>query len=276
MVSKVAAIQMVSSASIGPNLFSAQSLIEKAVDDGASLVVLPECFSCMSKHLSELNLNQERFGEGRVQDFVAEMAQRFKIWIVGGTIPIEAQGEEKAYAASIIWDDQGKVVEHYNKIHLFDVYLAGKDEHYQESKSYVPGQALKVVETPFGKIGLTVCYDLRFPELYRSLRQKGAEIFTVPAAFTAATGKLHWQTLLSARAIENQCYVIAANQGGRHDNGRETFGHSMIIGPWGMNLGCHESDDGYVVADIDLVRLEVLREEFPVWQHAKLLSDSEQ
>ena len=271
MANKIAAIQMVSSTSIGPNLFAAQSLLEKAVDEGAELVVLPECFSCMPKRLDDLHLNKETFGSGRVQDFVAEMAQRFNVWVIGGTIPIAVAGEDRAYAASIVWDAQGQVVAHYNKIHLFDIYLAGSGEDYRESASYLPGDTVQVVETPVGNVGLSVCYDLRFPELYRALRQQGAEILAVPSAFTAATGKMHWQTLLTARAIENQCYVVAPNQGGVHENGRETYGHTMIVGPWGINLGCHKQDNGYVVADVDLVRLEVLREEFPVWSHVSLL-----
>ncbi len=270
MTSKVAAIQMVSCSAVGPNLMTMQLLVKQAVDQGAQLIVLPENFAFMGKTPQDTLLIKETFGSGRIQDFVAKCAQTNGIWIIAGTLPLATDDPNKISNATLVYNSDGQRVARYDKIHLFDVFLGGVSEVYQESSYVKPGNQVVVIESPFGKIGLSVCYDLRFPELYRQLREKGADILVVPSAFTATTGRMHWRTLLRTRAIENQCYVIAPNQGGVHDNGRETHGHSMIIGPWGIVMGCKEVGIGAVVADIDLIRIQVLREEFPVWNHRRL------
>ncbi len=267
-MAKVAAIQMVSGGAIGPNLMQAEWLIAKAVDKGAKMVLLPESFALMSHDRKDMLLITETIGKGRIQDFMAECAQKFKIWIVAGTIPTTSPEDHRAYATSVVYDHTGTMVDYYHKIHLFDVELPGGESH-QESLTYYPGKEIKVVDSPFGGIGLSVCYDLRFPELYRQLRNQGADIIMVPSAFIEATGKVHWRTLLHARAIENQCYIVAANQGGVHEN-RVTYGHSTIVGPWGLTLDLHEKGPGFVMAHIDKIRVDVLREEFPVWEHKRL------
>jgi predicted amidohydrolase len=270
MTSKVAAIQMVSCSAVGPNLMTMQMLVNQAVEQGAQLIVLPENFAFMGNKDQDKLLIQEKIGSGRIQDFVAKCAQAHGVWIVAGTIPVTTDDPNKVASACLVFDGNGKQVARYDKIHLFDVFLGATGETYQESAHIKPGDEVVVVDSPFGKIGLSVCYDVRFPELYRQLREKGADILVVPSAFTATTGRMHWRTLLRTRAIENQCYLIAANQGGVHDNGRETHGHSMVIGPWGIVMGCKEVGIGTVVAEIDLVRIQVLREEFPVWDHRRL------
>lgn len=270
-MSKVAVIQMTSCAAVGPNLLATKLLVHKAADEGAKLVVLPENFAFIGKKAEDVLLIKENYGEdGRIQNFMRELARKNDIWIVGGTIPVATSDPHKVRSASIVWNNEGEIVARYDKIHLFDVTLAGVGETYHESAIYSHGDSVVLVETPFGAVGLSICYDLRFPELFGTLRQRGAEIITLPAAFTAATGRAHWEPLLRARAIENQCYFLAAAQFGRHDNHRETHGHSMIIDPWGEVIAEQAFGIGYQVADIDMLRLQILREEFPVWEHKKL------
>ena len=269
-MSKIAAIQMTSCSAIGPNLMTAQKLIIQAAELGAKVVVLPEYFACVPKQEKDIFLVQEPFGKGRVQDFMAKCAKENSVWIIAGTIPLSTSNPNKVSPACLVYNDQGEVVARYDKIHLFDARLGVTGEEYCESEYYQAGTQVVTVDTPVGKIGLSICYDLRFPELYRQLREQGADIFVLPAAFTAITGRMHWRTLLRTRAIENQCYMIAANQGGVHDNGRETHGSSMAVGPWGTVLEIKEVGIGVVMADVDLVRVQVLREEFPVWEHRKL------
>lgn len=271
-MTKVAAIQMVSCSAVGPNLMTARSLMQKAVDAGASLLVLPDNFALIGMKDEDRLLIREHYGEGRIQDFLATTAASLGVWLVGGTIPIiSEQDETKVRSACMVWNAQGQTVARYDKIHIFDVYMGATLHQYQESAFVEPGQDTVVVQTPIGRLGLCVNYDLRFPEVFRNLRRQGAEIFVLPSSFTAVTGRAHWRTLLRARAIENQCYMIAANQGGIHDSQKETFGHSMIVDGWGEILSCHEVGIGCVVADIDLIKLQVLREEFPTWEHRKLI-----
>jgi len=271
-MAKVAAIQMVSCSAVGPNLLTAKMLMQKAVDQGAQLLVLPENFALVGIKDEDKLVIRETYGSGRIQDFLAAQAAALNVWIVGGTIPLVVENHErKVRSSSIVWNAQGEAVARYDKIHLFDVYLGATMQQYQESKFIDAGSQAVVVQTPVGRVGLSICYDLRFPELYRDLRRQGAEILVVPSAFTAVTGRAHWRTLLRARAIENQCYLIAADQGGIHDNQRETYGHSMIIDGWGETLSSHATGIGTAVADIDLIKLQVLREEFPVWDHRKLI-----
>lgn len=268
-MSKCAAIQMASSPNIRSNLLEADKLIGEAVNAGAKLVALPENFALMGKHELDKVKAKEVDGEGLIQDFLSNVARKYGVWVIGGTIPLAGENDNKVKASCLVYDDRGERVGRYDKMHLFDVSVPDTDEEYRESDSIEPGDELVVLDTPFGKLGLSVCYDLRFPELYRKLSAQGAEILVVPAAFTAQTGAAHWEVLLRARAIENLCYVIAPNQGGFHINGRKTFGHSMIIDPWGVVLDCNKSGAGFVCAEIDHERLEKVRSAFPVLQHRR-------
>ncbi|WP_341326425.1 carbon-nitrogen hydrolase family protein [Methylotuvimicrobium sp. KM2] len=269
-MSKCAAIQMASSPNVGANLLEAEKLIGEAVNAGAELVVLPENFALMGESETDKLTIKEVDGNGPIQDFLTSTALKYKVWVVGGTIPLAGDNDNKVRAACLVYNDRGERIARYDKMHLFDVSVPDTEEEYRESNSIEPGHDPVVVDTPFGKLGLSVCYDLRFPELYRNLVAKGAEILLVPSAFTAQTGAAHWEVLLRARAIENLCYVIAPNQGGFHINGRKTFGHSMIVDPWGAVLGCHKNGGGFVCADIEHERLEKVRVSFPALQHRKI------
>ena len=268
-VKKVAAIQMVSTNCLQDNLKQAQELIEECVKSDVKLVVLPENFAFMGATENEKVSVGEALGEGPIQDFLASISVDNGIWLIAGTVPIQTNQSEKVSASCLVYSPQGQRVARYDKIHLFDVGVS--DEVYQESKCVEPGNKPIAVETPIGCIGLSVCYDVRFPELYRVLFAQGAEILTVPAAFTQITGRAHWEILLRARAIENQCYVIAPNQGGRHPGGRETYGHSMIIDPWGQILSQHEQGPGVVIAEFNPQEQAQVRAKFPVSLHRKIM-----
>ncbi|WMC10163.1 carbon-nitrogen hydrolase family protein [Oceanimonas pelagia] len=212
----------------------------------------------------------EPLGEGPVQDWLAAQAQRLGIWLVAGSLPTRIDGSDKLHTSCLVYDDRGQRVAHYHKLHLFDVDVADGHGRYRESDSFSPGSELCVVDSPFGRLGLSICYDLRFPELYRALREQGAEILMVPAAFTRVTGQAHWLPLLQARAIENQCYVLAADQVGVHAGGRQTWGHSVILDPWGEVCACLPDEEGLVCAPLERERLERVRRDMPVAQHARL------
>jgi nitrilase len=229
--------------------------------------VLPENFALMGRRESDKLALREQEGHGPLQDFLAEQAARHHLWLVGGTLPLQGRDAERTRASCLVYDDQGRRVARYDKLHLFDVQVVDSGERYQESASIEPGDQAAVVDTPFGRLGLAVCYDLRFPELFRALLAQGMELLALPAAFTAATGKAHWETLLRARAIENLCYGIAAAQGGRHSNGRETYGDSLIVDPWGVVLARLATGPGVVLADLDRDRLRHIRQQFPALQH---------
>ncbi|MDH5178806.1 MAG: carbon-nitrogen hydrolase family protein [Gammaproteobacteria bacterium] len=267
---RVAAIQMASGPNVGSNLTEAGRLIGRAADAGAGMVVLPENFAIMGLHETDKIKVREKNGSGHIQDFLAEQANRHGIWIVGGTVPIEAGDDAHVWAACQLYDDSGKIVTRYDKVHLFDVHLSEANETYNESATVEPGSSIVVSDTPFGKLGLAICYDLRFPELFRSMSDAGVEIIAIPSAFTAITGKAHWETLLRARAIENLSYVVASAQGGFHVNGRETYGHSMIVDPWGAILDELPRGSGFVIADIDLQKVKDTRRSFPVLEHRKM------
>jgi len=269
-VTRVAAIQMASGPNVNANLLEAARLLKKAAEAGAKLAVLPENFALMGMSEFDKVKIREADGEGVLQDFLAEQAAKLGIWLVGGTIPLAGHDPDKVNAACLLFDDKGKRVARYDKIHLFDVKITESDERYNESESIESGNKVVVVDTPFGKLGLAVCYDLRFPGLFRHMSEAGVEIFALPSAFTAITGKAHWETLVRARAIENLSYVIAAAQGGYHANGRETFGHSMIVDPWGIVLDELPRGSGVVVAEVERDRLHDLRRSFPVLEHRKL------
>ena len=269
-MSVVACVQMASGPNIGANLLEAERLIEEAVSQQARLVVLPENFALMGKTEHDKVMEREQPGSGAIQTFLAEQSSRHGIWLVGGTIPLVAKDENKIRASCLVFDDKGTQVARYDKIHLFDVELIDSDEQYTESETIEPGDEVVVIDSPFGRMGLAVCYDLRFPELFRQQLETGMEILVLPSAFTAITGRAHWEVLVRARAIENLCYVIAPDQGGFHLNGRETYGHSMIVDPWGTVLNSLARGPGVVCADIELGRLNSARRNFPSIAHRRL------
>lgn len=267
MTNKVAAIQMASGPNVGANLIEAGRLIKQAIDAGAKLIVLPENFAMMGLKESDKVDAREEEGKGKIQDFLAQTSSKNKVWIVAGTIPLASSDPKKVKAACLLYNDEGKVVARYDKIHLFDVSIEETGEKYNESSTIEAGSETVVVDTPFGRLGMAICYDLRFPELFRKMVDKGVEIIAMPSAFTAITGKAHWKPLIRARAIENLSYVIAAAQGGFHVNGRETHGNSMIVDPWGNVLNILQQGSGAVVAEIDREKLLRTRQNFPALKH---------
>lgn len=270
---RVAALQMTSGDDLAANLAAARRLLERAAGAGACLAALPENFAFMGAREADKLAHAEADGAGPIQDFLATAAQDLGLWIVAGTVPLAVEDDaRRVYPASLVYDADGRRVARYDKIHLFDVEVQrdGKLERYRESNSFKPGPWNAVtVDTPAGRLGLSVCYDLRFPELYRELVERGAELLTVPAAFTAKTGEAHWELLLRARAVENQCYVIASGQTGTHPGGRGTWGHSMICGPWGEILACEKEGEGLALASIDGAAQRALRQSFPVLDHRR-------
>ena len=269
-MNRIAAIQMASSPNVGANLTEAARLISRAVDAGAELVVLPENFAHMGmKELDKLTV-QETYGKGPIQNFLATQADKHRVWIVGGTIPIKSDDPNRVRAACLLYNERGKVMARYDKIHMFDVKIHESGETYIESQTIEPGREVVVADTPFGRLGLTVCYDIRFPELFRRMVNEKVEIIAIPSAFTATTGRAHWETLARARAIENLSYVIAAAQGGYHISGRETHGDSMIIDPWGKVLDRLPRGSGFVVANINLDFLRQVRRNFPTLDHRRI------
>jgi nitrilase len=265
-----AVVQMVSSSQVASNLTALQSYFSKAQAAGAKLLVLPENFAFMGKQETDKLAIAEIYGQGELQEAVSKCAKQYKMWVIAGTLPLKGTGD-RARSSCLVYDDAGKCVARYDKIHLFDVQVSDEEAH-QESHTIEPGDKVVVVDTPIGRVGLTVCYDLRFPELYRQLVIQGAEVFSIPSAFTAVTGAAHWDMLCRARAVENLCYVLAANQGGLHDNGRHTYGHSMIVDPWGSVIAEQQKETGVVAADIDLSHLRQLRKMFPCNEHHVLSS----
>ncbi len=264
---KIAALQMTSGPDVPANLATARTLLAAAADAGARLAVLPENFAFVGLADVDKRKVGEVEGSGPIQDFLAGAARSLRLWVVGGTIPLKVPGEGRVAAASLVLDDGGRVAARYDKIHLFDVDIPGRKEHYRESADIAPGYAPIVVETPVGKLGLAVCYDMRFPELFRRLSAAGAQLLSVPSAFTAPTGRAHWETLLRARAIENLCYVVASAQSGIHPNGRETYGDTLIVDYWGRVLRRKPRGRGIVVCDIDLDRQAEARAVFPALRH---------
>jgi len=267
---KAAVIQMNSREDVTANLEQARSLLEQAAASGATLAVLPENCAFMGARERDKLQHAEADGRGPIQQFFAETAARLKLWLLPGTLPIAADADH-VYPASCLYDDKGLRVARYDKIHLFDVELPD-GERYRESNSLKAGPVQPtVVQTPLGQLGLSVCYDLRFPELYRALVSQGATLLNVPAAFTARTGAAHWHTLLKARAIENQCFVLAAGQCGVHPGGRSTYGHSLIIDPWGETLAEVQDDvPGLAIAELDPAHLQRVRDTFPALNHRRL------
>lgn len=267
---KLAVVQLSSHADVKSNLARIEEYVTDAAAKGALFVSLPENCCYMGKKEQDKLAIAESFNQGPIQAALGNIARANNIWIHAGTVPIEAI-ENKVFGASIIWDNFGQIVARYNKMHLFDVNLGSK-ESYLESDTLMPGATDEIVcvDSPIGRLGLSVCYDLRFPELYRKLVNKGAEVLLVPSAFTETTGQAHWEVLLRARAIENQCYVVAADQVGMHPNGRKTYGHSMVVSPWGNVLVNSKSQQGVLMAEIDLDLLNETRQKMPILQHMRL------
>lgn len=267
---KVAAIQMCSGDNLGDNLRLADSLLSDAARRECRFALLPENFALMGRREQDKLAVAEEAGSGVIHEFLADAARRHNLWIASGSLPLKSADPARCFAANVVFDTQGDVRAVYRKMHLFDVDLPDVDEQYRESETTLAGEKVATVDTPAGRLGLTICYDLRFPELYRRLLDDGATVFAVPAAFTEATGAVHWHTLLRARAIENLCYVIAAAQFGKHSNGRSTYGHSMIIDPWGEILAERPSGNAIVVARISQGKTSGVRQQFPALDHRRL------
>ncbi len=270
----LAVIQMVSQDDVLANLAAAHRLLEQAAAGGARLAVLPENFAAMGRRDLATLGRAEAEGSGPILPWLRQTARDLQLWIVAGTIPLPPDGQPsaKAHACSLLIDAQGQRVARYDKLHLFDVDVADARGRYRESDDYAFGNRVVVADTPVGRLGLTVCYDLRFPELYSLLREAGAELISAPAAFTAVTGAAHWQVLLRARAIETQCYVLAAGQGGSHPGGRETFGHSAIIDPWGRLLAEEPVGEAVLLATPDAAEQAQIRQRMPVASHRRFFA----
>ena len=271
----VAAIQMTSSHVVADNLGAAAKLLREAKERGAEIACLPENFSFIGLKDSDKLEVAEADGEGPVQDFLARTARELKLWILGGSTPLKGDSARRVANTSLLYDDAGKRVARYDKIHLFDVTVPGRNERYLESKHVMPGERVVVADTPVGRLGMSVCYDMRFPELYRALVEHGAEWLSMPAAFTVPTGQAHWETLLRARAIENLCYVVAPAQAGMHTSGRETYGDTLIVDYWGKVMARLAQGTGVIVARFDLAEQADTRARFPALENRRLTPSDE-
>jgi nitrilase len=260
---KIAAIQVTATPRVADNLETAGRLIAEAAAAGAKLVALPEYFCLMGMRDRDKVEIRENFGSGPIQYFLAAAAARENVWIVGGTLPLACGAPDKVRNASLVFDAVGNCVARYDKIHLFGFQTA--TERYDERRSLEPGSEVVTLATPFGRLGLSICYDLRFPELYRAMGE--VDLILIPSAFTETTGRAHWETLIRARAVENLCYVLAPAQGGRHENGRETYGNSMIVDPWGEVLSRQDKAPGVGIAELDLARIAEVRSSLPALAH---------
>ena len=252
---RIAALQMVSEPELGPNLAAAERLLAAAAAAGAKLAALPENFYLIGRHERDKLALSERDGKGPIQDFLSGVAARYKLWVLAGTVPIATDDPNLMRSACLVYDDSGRRVARYDKSHLFRFESDG--ERYDESRTLEPGGEAVALASPFGRLGLSICYDLRFPELYRGLAP--LDVIFVPSAFTVPTGTAHWEVLLRARAIENMAYVVAPAQGGLHGSGRRTYGHTMIVGPWGEVLASRAEGEGVVLAEIDAERVHDMR-----------------
>jgi predicted amidohydrolase len=263
---KIAALQMVSAADLATNLATASRLIDQAVADGAQLVSLPEYFVQMGLHETDKFEIAEELGQGPMQEMLASKAREHDIWVAGGSIPIKTQDSAKVTNTALLFNPEGEMVVRYDKMHLFS-YQDGT-RNLDEGRTMVAGTEIVTADTPFGLIGMSICYDLRFPELFRAMGE--VNLILVPSAFTVPTGSAHWSVLLRARAIENQCYVLAAAQGGTHASGRQTYGHSMLIDPWGEVVSVLPEGEGVVMGEMDLERLKSVRHNLQALQHRRL------
>ena len=262
----VAAVQMVSTPVVEENLATARRLVGEAAATGAQLVALPEYWPIMGMSDSDKVAHAEQQGSGPIQDCMAALAREHGIWLVGGTLPLVSPSAGKVLNTTLVYDPQGREASRYDKIHLFGFNKGS--ESYDEARTIVPGESVGAFDAPFGRVGLSVCYDLRFPELFRAMGE--CALVIVPAAFTHTTGLAHWEVLLRARAIENQCYVLASAQGGVHANGRRTFGHSMLVDPWGEVKAVLREGEGVIHGELDAGFLAGVRESLPALRHRKM------
>ncbi len=269
LAGSVAAVQMCSGSDVGANLAAAREHLRYARAQGAGLAVLPENFALMAASQDQRLRHAEADGGGPIQDAIARLARELSLWVVAGTLPMRCGDPARVRSACLVFDDRGERVARYDKIHLFDVDL-GPGERYAESDAFEAGETPVTIDTPSGRLGLAICYDLRFPELFRALLSAGAEIVALPSAFTVPTGEAHWEILVRARAIENSCYMVASAQGGRHDNGRTTYGHSLIVDPWGRVLAARPEGPGVVVAGFDRGSVAAVRRRLPSVMHRRL------
>jgi nitrilase len=265
---RVAALQTVSTPDVGRNLEAAARLIGLAAHGGAQLVALPEYFCLMGRRDSDKLAHAETPGDGPIQSFLAQQARQHGLWLIGGTLPLRGASPDHARNACCVFAPDGALAARYDKIHLFR--FASDQEDYDEARVLEAGSQPVALQAGALRVGLSVCYDLRFPELYRALCDPPCDLLSVPAAFTYTTGRAHWELLLRARAVENQCYVLAAAQGGTHENGRRTWGHSMVIDPWGEVLALQPEGEGVVLAEVDLQRLAAVRRQLPALHHRRL------
>ncbi|WP_026971505.1 carbon-nitrogen hydrolase family protein [Aliagarivorans marinus] len=263
------AIQMVSTDDVAANLAQASALIAEAAPQAGDLVLLPENFALMAKQSAYWQL-AETLGDGPVQEWLAALARQHAIYLIAGSFPIRCDGEQRCYTSCLAYSPSGEQLAHYHKLHLFDVDIADNQRSYRESDSFVPGERIVSFQAGDYRVGLSICFDLRFPRLYQLLAEQGCDMVVVPAAFTAHTGAAHWHSLLSARAIENQCYLVAANQGGVHVGGRQTWGHSMIVDPWGRRLAIQEQGPGVASSEFNPELITDVRQSMPLKQHALL------
>ncbi|MGF1700063.1 carbon-nitrogen hydrolase family protein [Photobacterium makurazakiensis] len=266
-MAKVGIVQMNSGADPEVNLKHLKLKLKGLQLQGAKLVLTPEnCLVFGSRH--DYQQHAEPLGDGPLQQAIAQLANQLGIWILIGSMPIR-HSSGAITTTALLFDDKGECQGHYNKLHMFDVEIEDKHHSYRESDTFLPGNDVKVIATPYGNIGLSICYDVRFPQLYSALREQGADIIVVPAAFTKVTGKAHWELLLRARAVETQCWVIAAAQWGEHNESRETWGHSMIVDPWGQVVACQQQGTGVLLADVDLELSQAIRTNMPLVNHAR-------
>jgi len=272
----VAALQMVSGHQLQDNLNAAAALLQQAAEAGVKVAVLPENFAVLASDQMLPCGQQEAGSESIIRTFLAQQAKTLKLWIVGGSLPLAMRPDgsviaDRVRASCLVFNDLGDEVARYDKIHLFDAQVDDAHGQYRESDTFEAGDQVITVDTPAGRLGLAVCYDLRFPELFRALRDKGADWVCLPSAFTWKTGNAHWHALIRARAIENQLYVVAAGQGGHNSSQRRTYGHSLICDPWGSVLAeVNEDGPGIVTAALDKHWLDQLRQQMPVWSHRRL------
>ena len=271
----IATIQLTSSQIVEQNLSVVETLVVSAAAQGAELIILPENFAALaSPQVTEI-ASRESSVDGPIRRFIAQLAKTTGVWIVAGTIPVPIRPDGSTVpdgrlrAACFVFDAAGREVARYDKIHMFDVNVDDNQKHYRESDVFEPGTELVVVSSPFGRLGLTVCYDIRFPEQYRALLHKGAEVICVPSAFTRATGSAHWQILARSRAIENGCYVVAACQWGNHDSGRQTWGESIVVDPWGEIVNSQPTGVGIGLAQLDLSGLNSIRANMPILEQCR-------